>query len=196
MAMGRNAFQTRQEQAGADRFGLWLFLSALAILFVAALLGMLAIRLEATNWPDDLPSLPLMLWLSTGVLVASGFTMQWAVRASSRNQRSPLCIALVMTLALAIVFLIMQAIAWQQWIGSIGDVSMQDESHRLAGTGLLVLIGLHGAHIIGGLIPIATVLWLVMVRGTAATMLNSTAIYWHFIEVIWFMLLVFMLFVL
>ena len=191
--MGRNVFRTTCEQSGANRFGLWLFLAALAILFGAALLVMLAIRLEAVNWPDDLPPLPGVLWLSTGVLIASGAGMQWGVLAS-RNDRLPaMRIALTGSLFLAIIFLLMQIVAWQEWTDSIRALSEQDEAHRLAGTGLLVLIGLHGAHIIAGLVPLAVVVWWVLVRGVAAPFLNSTVIYWHFVDVIWLALVIFIM---
>ena len=69
--MGRRIFPSSHEALGANRFGLWLFLSALAILFAGALLAMLAIRLETEDWPSDLPPLPSLLWWSTGVLIAS-----------------------------------------------------------------------------------------------------------------------------
>ena len=191
--MGRNVFQTTSEQSGANRFGLWLFLSALAILFGAALLVMLAIRLEAVDWPDDLPPLPGVLWWSTGVLIASGVSMQWGVLASRKEQLPTMRVALSVSLCLALAFLLMQVIAWQEWTGSMRALTEQDEGHRLAGTGLLVLIGLHGAHIIAGLIPLAVVVWCALVRGVAAPLLRSTAIYWHFVDVIWFVLVIFML---
>ena len=191
--MGRNVFRTTCEQSGANRFGLWLFLAALAILFAAALLVMLAIRLEAVRWPDVLPPLPGVLWLSTGVLIASGAAMQWGVLASKNDRLPAMRIALTGSLFLTIVFLFMQIIAWQEWTDAIRVLSEQDEGHRLAGTGLLVLIGLHGAHIIAGMIPLAVVVWWALVRGAAAPFLNSTVIYWHFVDVIWLALVIFIM---
>ena len=190
--MDRQIFPTNQEQLGANRFGLWLFLIALAILFAAALLAMLAIRLETTDWPDDLPPLPAMLWWSTGVLLASGATIQAAVWMQHRQRTRCVARLLVMGLALPVAFLVLQTLAWFDWVSAFNEVSRTDEVHRMAQTGFLVLTGLHGAHIIGGLIPLALVVWYAVVRGVSTTALHSVSIYWHFLDVVWIVLVLFM----
>jgi heme/copper-type cytochrome/quinol oxidase subunit 3 len=190
--MGRNVFHTSHEQAGANRFGLWIFLSTVAILFAAAMLGVLAIRMETANWPEHLPPLPPVLWGSMGVLVASGISMQWGIRASRRGHLSVVRVTLSSSFLLVIVFLIMQGIAWMDWSSSIEELSLFDAEHRLAGTGLLFLIGLHAVHVVGGLLPLAAVVWCAVVRGTVTSLLDSTAIYWHVLETLWCVLVVFM----
>ncbi len=194
--MDRRIFPTNQEQIGANRFGLWLFLIALAILFAAALLAMLAIRLETSDWPDDLPPLPAMLWWSTGVLLASTATIQVAVWMQRRQRGKTVARLLAVGLALSIVFLVLQTLAWFDWVSSFNEAVRSREVHRMAQTGFLVLTGLHGAHIIGGLIPLALVVWYAAVRGVSTAALQSVSIYWHFLDVVWIILVLFMLLVL
>ena len=194
--MGRRIFPSSHEALGANRFGLWLFLSALAILFAGALLAMLAIRLETEDWPSDLPPLPSLLWWSTGVLIASTAMIQLAVLKWRRQERDVGRRLLILALALSIAFLVLQVLAWQEWTTAFQIASPPLETHRMAQTGFLVLIGLHGAHIIGGLIPLSLVVWYAAVRGTATSALDSVAIYWHFLDAIWLVLVVFMLLVL
>ena len=194
--MDRRIFPTNKEQIGANRFGLWLFLIALAILFAAALLAMLAIRLETSDWPDDLPPLPAMLWWSTGVLLASTATIQVAVWMQRRQRGKTVARLLAVGLALSIVFLVLQTLAWFDWVSSFNEAVRSREVHRMAQTGFLVLTGLHGAHIIGGLIPLALVVWYAAVRGVSTAALQSVSIYWHFLDVVWIILVLFMVLVL
>ena len=53
----------------AGRFGVGLFLISLGMLFGATLLGFLVIRIQNHDaWPNDLPRLPSLLWVSTMIL--------------------------------------------------------------------------------------------------------------------------------
>ena len=82
----------------AGRFGVWLFLISLGMLFGATLLGFLVIRIQNHDaWPKDLPGLPSLLWVSTLLLMLSSVTMQGAVGAARAQRqrgapkRSTLC---------------------------------------------------------------------------------------------------------
>ncbi len=194
--MSRNVFATSMERLRANRLGLWLFLCALAILFGAALLVVLSIRLQAHGWPRDLPPLPSTLWVSTGVLLAAGLAMQWAVIASKCQQMGELRLSLVVALLLALFFLVLQSMAWFQWTEAVEELGVLREEHRLAETGFMVLTGLHAAHVIGGLVPLGLVAWLAIARGVVPPSLPDTTIYWHFLSVIWICLVLFMLFML
>jgi len=194
--MNRNVFATRAEQLRANRQGLWLFLGALAILFGAAMLVVLSIRMQAIGWPRDLPPLPSTLWVSTGVLLGVGLALQWAVVASRCRQMGELKLSLAAALLLALCFLVLQTMAWFQWTEAVGELGALQEEHRLAETGFMLLTGLHAAHIIGGLVPLGLVAWLAIARGFASPSLPGTTIYWHFLSVIWICLVLFMLFML
>lgn len=190
--MVRQIFQTARDRAGANRFGLWLFLTALCVLFVAALLAMLAIRLETDDWPTDLPPLPGLIWLSTGLLLASTAMVQMAAWRCRRDRHGAARGLLVVALALAVAFLIVQSMAWLDWVGAFHDADM----HRMAQSGFLILTGLHAAHVLGGLIPLSLVVWYAVVRGTVTSSLENMAVYWHFLDAVWIVLVLFMLCVL
>ncbi len=194
--MNRNVFATPEERARANRQGLWLFLSAVGILFGAAILVVLSIRMQAIGWPRNLPPLPATLWVSTGVLLGSGLAMQWAVIASRCRQMGELKLSLLVALLLALCFLVLQAFAWFQWTEAVAEAGALQEEHRLAETGFLLLTGLHAAHIIGGLVPLALVAWAVVFRALVPASLQGTTIYWHFLSVAWICLVLFMVLVL
>ena len=194
--MGRQSFSNTQDQVGANRFGLWLFIGTLAIFFAGALLAMLAIRLETPQWPADLPPLPGLLWWSTGVLIASTVTIHLAVRSRRREQHDAVRRLLVVSLILSIVFLVLQTLAWLDWMSAFKEVSGTIELHRMAQTGFFVLTGLHAAHIIPGLIPLAVAVWYAVARGMVTSSLHGVSIYWHFLDAVWIVLVLFMLLVL
>jgi cytochrome c oxidase subunit 3 len=196
-------FDDRAARFGAGRHGTWLFLVSLAMLFGASLIGFLILRLQiGAQWPADLPALPSWLWLSTALLVISSGTIQWAVRAASRDPGAPLRRALVATLILGVAFLVLQVVAWVAWIEPVRDRWSISEEYRFALTSFYVLTGLHALHVIGGLVPMAIVTQRALagryVEQAAAGAFHGAgvrycAMYWHFLDGVWIVLFASML---
>ena len=67
----------------AGLFGMWLFLIALGVLFVATILGYLVVRIDNGDAfiPEGAPRPPALLLASTAALLLSSVTMQKALRA-------------------------------------------------------------------------------------------------------------------
>jgi len=178
---------------------MWLLLSSLAVLFASAVLVVIVIRLQAQQWPDSLPPLPATLWMSTGLLLASGFCMEWGRYAIQRGRARRCTIALACTFVLAVGFLVLQTVAWFQWTSSIEEAEVLQSTHQIANSTFLILTGLHAAHIIGGLVPLGLILWYALLRSYSANVhvvIRDTAMYWYFLDVVWILLVVFMLIVL
>ena len=169
-----------------------LFLGGVGMLFGAMILGILAIRLDDSSWPANLPPLPLAVWWSTGALIISSLTMQWAMISSRNGQRSQLRISLGLTLMLGLFFLVSQTMAWFEWDAAIQSLIQQEQVSRLAVTGFHVLTGLHAAHLIGGLIPLAIVTIVVLMgawHAGRARGIHYIGMYWHFMDLIWVLLM-------
>ena len=118
----------------------------------------------------------------------SSITMQWAIRASRRDQSLQVRCALGLTLLLGLLFLISQTIAWFEWDGAIQSLIQQEQVPRLAVTGFHVLTGLHAAHLIGGLIPLAFVTIAVIMGAWHAGRVRGIhyiGMYWHFMDLVW-----------
>lgn len=189
---GRDPFADEQTSARAMRFGLLLFLAALAMLFAATLIGFAMIRVQlALEWPRDLPALPLVLWLSTVVLLASSGTVQWAMHTMRRGDRRACNTAMMLTTLLGFVFLLMQAAAWFSWLAAITDFWAGSDAYRFALTCFYVLTGLHAAHVLGGLLPMFVITRRAF-RGTYTAErhrgVELIAVYWHFLDVVWLIL--------
>lgn len=189
----RSVYRTEGDRFGAGRLGMVLFLGSLAMLFGATILGIIAIRLDENAWPRNLPPLPVTVWISTGLLILSSLTMQWAVGASRDGAVNITRLAILCTLGLGVAFLVSQTMAWFDWNHAIQAMVDRDEAAGLAVTGFHVLTGIHAAHVIGGLIPLGVIVYLVVftawrverVRG-----IHYTAMYWHFLDLVWVILVI------
>lgn len=183
----------------AGRFGMKVFLLSLMMLFAATLVGFAVIRIQLEQrsvWPQDLPPLPHLVWVSTLVLVASSASVQWAVTGVRRGSDKQLRTGLLLTLALGVLFLIVQSVCWLTWLETVSLRWSESEEYRFALTSFYVLTGLHALHVIGGLIPMFVVTRRA-IRGwywpDYRSGVEFTATYWHFLGGVWIVLLVTML---
>jgi heme/copper-type cytochrome/quinol oxidase subunit 3 len=172
---------------GAGVLGMWVFLATLTVLFLAAIVGYLFVRLKATDWPPPgMPRLPAGLWLATLVLLAGSVTIHRALIATRNGERTRSIRGLEVTLALAVVFLSVQLVNWWGLI----RVRVTAASNLYAFT-FFMLTGLHAAHVIGGVVLLAVVLARAL-RGHygsgAYSGITYAAMYWHFLDAIWLLL--------
>jgi cytochrome c oxidase subunit 3 len=182
-------FRSPEARFAAGRMGMWLFLVTLAIIFFATLLAYVFVRLtpgNAENWPPpDMPGLPRLLAVSTGVLLASSATMHIATVAARRGERAagPWMLA---TLLLGVGFLVLQVLAWRG--AAAAHLTFAD---HLYGWTFYVLTILHAVHVVGGLGP--------MVRTTVQAWRGRygpgkvegivyCGMYWHFLDAVWLVL--------
>lgn len=180
------------DDAGAGHLLVALLVAALSMGFGAVLVFYLHSWARAEAWPPPgMPALPRGLWLSTAILLASGATMQTALRAARVGRWRRLRRAMGATLALGALFLVSQTVNW-------GVAVAAGMPTGLYTTGFYLLTGLHGAHVLGGLLPMAIVTRRAF-RGEYSPARHAgvawLAMYWHFLDAVWlvlFLLLVFL----
>ncbi len=172
-------------EAGA--LGMIIFIVALSMFFAASIAVYLLMRRMHQPWPPKgFPSLPASLWLSTLDIVFSSITIQGAVLAARRGDKTGLQRDLLATLVLGLGFLALQAYAWyaiwKQVVGAGANVSSTYLQMFYA------LTGLHAVHVLGGLVPLVMIT-VAAYRGIYGRRKNAavryTAIYWHFLDVVW-----------
>ncbi len=172
---------------GAGVLGMWVFLAALTVLFLASIVGYLVVRLKATDWPPPgMPRLPAGLWLATVVLLAGSGTIHGALRAIRRADQKLSTRFLAATAALAITFLAVQS--WNWW--GLIRLHVSAASNLYAFT-FFMLTGLHAAHVLGGIVLLAIVLAR-CARGRYGSDnyagVTYAAMYWHFLDAMWLLL--------
>ncbi len=169
---------------GAGRLGTWLLIASLGMLFGAALVGYLVIRMRAPEWPPPgSPSLPNGVWVSTALLVALSAMLVLAERAISSSRVESLVRMLTVSDLLAVAFLASQVGCWMR----MAEDSVLPQQSLLV-WGFYTLTFLHALHVLAGLVPLI----LVTVRArrgryTAAHHdgVHFVAMYWHFLLVTW-----------
>lgn len=193
----KTSFTDPEARHSAGRFGMTLFLISLAVLFVATALGLVIVRVQLTqrgHWPADLPALPWTMALGTLVLVASSVSMQRALNLARAGSTGPGAApafrrAMAMTTALGVGFLVIQCVGWLTWLSVVRERWSASDEFRLALTAFYVLTGLHGLHVVGGLVGLLRTL-----RGDGDPMSDADerrdraqycAMYWHFLGVVW-----------
>jgi cytochrome c oxidase subunit 3 len=173
-----------QPSTDAGTLGMRLFLLTLAILFTASLVGYLVVRARAESWPPPgMPKLPAGLWVSTIILLVSSGTMHVALVSARRGRQAWLITGMLTTTLLAGCFLVSQGANWM-WLVAI---------HATVGTGLYmftfyVLTGLHGLHIVGGIILLSVVTSKAFAGQYSADYypgVRYSAMYWHFLDAVW-----------
>ena len=118
--------------------------------------------------------------IATIVLVISSVTMQLAVMAIQKGNRSGMIKYLSISVALGLSFLAMQMYDYSQLSFRAGDT--------IFGTTFYTLTGFHGAHVFGGVIFIFVVLMRGMGGGFSARnheAVEAASFYWHFVDVVW-----------
>lgn len=128
--------------------------------------------------------------LNTLILLTSGGTITFAHIALKNNQRYKVSLGLLATVLLGIAFLILQAYEYHHAYSEMG-IKLNS---GIYGTTFFMLTGFHGAHVTIGTIMLAVIL-LRCLRGHFTPEkhfgFEATAWYWHFVDVVWLFLFVF-----
>ena len=155
----------------------------------ASLVGYLLVRFNADQWPPaGIPPVPGTLWISTAVLILSSFTVHGAIAGIREGNRRALRSGLVLTLLLGVTFLVSQILN-----GLPIYKALLGRTKEVYSFTFFLLTALHAIHIIGGFIPLGMV-----TRNAFAgrytpkdhTGVALTATYWHYLDVVWFVLCV------
>ncbi len=171
------------------KFAMWLFLASVGMLFAAWTSAYIVRRAEG-NWIYY--ELPSIFWVNSGIILLSSVTMILAYRAAKKNNINFLKISLMLTIALGVSFLIGQVLAARDLI----KISAYFTGGNPSSSFIYVLGGVHGLHIISGIIYLLIVLrstFKFRVHSKSMTQLEMCATYWHFLGGLWIYLFIFLL---
>ncbi|MCZ8355264.1 MAG: cytochrome c oxidase subunit 3 [Cyclobacteriaceae bacterium] len=171
------------------KFALWLFIVSVCMIF-ASLTSAYIVRQAEGNW--FVFQLPGLFTATTIMILLSSFTMHWAYVSAKKNNVEMVKTALVITAILGFGFLVGQFLAWgklvEQNVHFVGNPS---------GSFVYVLSGLHGLHIVSGVVVLIVALvaaFRMQIHSKNMNLIEMCATYWHFLDVLWLYLFLFMLF--
>ena len=168
-------------QATPARTGVWVGIATISMSFAAYTSAMVARQGASADWLHF--QLPPILYFNTMVLLVSSGTLELSRRriadAAGRSWLS-------VTLALGLVFVAGQVLAWRE-LGAQGLYLATSPSSAF----FYVFTVLHALHLLGGIVALVYVRWRVQrltdPRPTGA--LGAAALYWHFMDALWLYLL-------
>ena len=166
------------------KMGIWLFLASEVMLFGALFSSYVILRTGNPDWVQH-PMNVSLATLNTMILITSSVTviMSWA--SLRLKDFAKFRIYFLITLLLAGGFMVVKGIEYNQEF-SQGLFPWSDNYMGIYFT----LTGLHGLHVVGGMVVIAYLL------GPGAKMwktapeqyvnrVESVGLYWHFVDLVW-----------
>ena len=128
--------------------------------------------------------------INTAILLTSGLTVTIAHHALRAGQRGKLALFLALTFLLGFTFVGLQAHEYSEAYRNLG----LRLSTGIYGSTFFMLTGFHGLHVTVGAIML-TVIWLRVLSGhftpTRHFAFEAVAWYWHFVDVVWLGLFIF-----
>ncbi|MGB5346877.1 MAG: cytochrome c oxidase subunit 3 [Woeseia sp.] len=128
--------------------------------------------------------------INTAILLTSSITITIAHHALQHNQRKLLNIFLAATFLLGFVFIFLQG---EEYIHAYQEMNLKMTS-GIYGSTFFMLTGFHGMHVTLGAIML-TIIWFRTMKGHFTPKnhfgFEAVAWYWHFVDVVWLGLYVF-----
>lgn len=181
------------------KLGLWLFILSEILLFGAFFSsyfvlrwGSTACRLGAPAWPaSDYGSTLFLATLNTVVLITSSYTVIRSLSAVRRGDAAGFSKNLKYTMFLALGFLIIKGIEYylkfHHGYYPGGSFAVANPGYGIFFSFYFVMTGLHGLHVVIGLI------WMWMLLNSRQSRqakdfhrkVEFAGLYWHFVDVVW-----------
>ncbi len=171
------------------KFLMWLFIVSIVMIF-AAFTSAYLVRKAEGNWREFV--LPVMFTYSTFVLLLSSVSMHFSLYFARKDMFNQLKVSILVTFILGCVFLYMQFIGWVElvninvfWVGNP------------SGSFVYVLSGIHGLHLISGLVVLCYALvsaFKLNIHSKSLVQIENCTTYWHFLDGLWLYLFLFLLY--
>jgi cytochrome c oxidase subunit 3 len=170
------------------QIGIWILLTAIIMLFAGLSSAYIVLR-GVPSWQNI--ELPSMLWPNTAILLLSSLAIEFSRRAIRRNDLQSMKRWLAIGGTLGLAFLVGQLAAWRQLVNA--GVYLPS---TLQSSFFYILTGLHGLHLLGGIVALGIVLVMALKNRLSAfhcEPLKLCATYWHVMDALWIYLFLLLL---
>ena len=160
----------------------------------AGLTSAFVVSKSRVDWLKNF-QLPPAFFISTLVIIASSFSFHLAKKAIQRDNQKTTTQWLLITLALGIVFVVFQFIGFGQIVAS--GYFFTGPASSITTTFLYIVTVVHLLHLAGGLLSLLIIIYNHFKQKYSATQtlgIELGAMYWHFLDVLWVYLFLFLYF--
>lgn len=172
------------------KFILWIALGSIVMMF-AGFTSAYIVKRNQANWQGF--DLPAIFTYSTVVILLSSITMHLAVKSYKERKQQVYRQFMVVTAVLGVLFVLMQWTGFTQL--HTRGIRLIGEGSNVAGSFLAVIAGMHLLHLAGGVVAIVVMLLRAIAsktRNYSAVPVEVMAQYWHFVDLLWIYLFVFL----
>jgi cytochrome c oxidase subunit 3 len=188
VVMNTVMIENKNNRLHPHKFTLWVGIGSILMMF-AGLTSAYIVKRNQANWTTF--EVPMMFWISTVAIVLSSLTLYLASKSFKERLMSRYRSLMAATLVLGVLFIVLQFVGfkqlWDQGLTLQGNVAYSF---------LYVIVGLHALHVIGGLIALLVMslkAFSTKTRIYSAVPVELISTYWHFVDVLWIYLLIFLL---
>jgi cytochrome c oxidase subunit 3 len=179
-----DAFFDARSSANRYRIGMWVAMASILMLFTALSSAYIVRAASANDWQPL--RMPRVLLLSTGVIILSSITLEFARRKLKGGEQNAHKSLLVLTTLLGFGFLGSQLFAWKQLAQQGIYVSSNPHSSFF-----YLLTATHGVHLMGGLAGLMFLALRSRLRtgdelvAKSQAQTDAVTLYWHFMDALW-----------
>lgn len=187
----------KEQRRGAAKPMLWIAIASMIMAFAGLTSGYVVSRsalLGEGNWLEF--ALPKVFWYSTAALVLSSLTMHLALKAGKIGNKERSTQLLITTLLLGICFAYLQYLGWLSLYNE--GIFFTGAGSNPAGSWVYAITFFHLLHLTAGLITlmVTTVKSSKGAYSQGNTLgLEMTSIFWHFLDILWIYLFLFLVFI-
>lgn len=171
---------------GMGLFAMRFVLLSITALFVTIGAVYFARSRSAINWQHI--QVPRLLWVSTSLILTSGWTLESARASLERRNSRRYARWLELTLVIGLAFLAAQVLALRELVAQ--GIYLRHNPHSSL---FYVLTGAHGIHLLGGMAALCYLLLRASLRPESVLFdfkrqrarAAASALYWHFLTVLW-----------
>ncbi|QCX01197.1 heme-copper oxidase subunit III [Aggregatimonas sangjinii] len=179
----------------AKKMMLWFGIVSLLMGFAGWTSAYIVSRSSREDWISDI-QLPDAFLISTAIIVLSSITYIIAKRAIQKDNRKLCTYMLVTTLFLGVLFIVTQFQGFRQMLANGYFFTGPTSSIKMSYVFLIAAV--HIAHLVAGIISLLVVLYK-QVKGRYSSEeylgVSLGATFWHFLDLLWVYLMLFMSFV-
>ena len=183
------AMNDQKRKIHPHKFTLWVAIGSILMMF-AGLTSAYIVKRSQASWL--MLEIPVVFWYSTAAILASSVTIQLSLKALKAREMMAYKRWLMITAVLGVLFLVLQIVGFKQFVAN--DIRLIGAGSNASYSFLLAISGLHGLHVLGGVIALvvfAIQAFRVATRNYNTVPLEVAATYWHFVDALWIYLFIF-----
>lgn len=183
------AMNDQKRKIHPHKFTLWVAIGSILMMF-AGLTSAYIVKRSQASWL--MLEIPVIFWYSTAAILASSLTVHLSLKALKAREMMAYRRWLLITAVLGVLFLVLQIVGFKQF--GANDIRLIGAGSNASYSFLLAISGLHGLHVLGGVIALVVIAILALrttTRNYNTIPLEVAATYWHFVDALWIYLFIF-----